>query len=176
MHPQFRALVCMVLISFSAALAAETVTITVVQNKKAPEMAISMSRIVEDALLGVYFDSGKIVTTTDIAFDGNRYHDKNYGVKAAAHGLSDYVLVVYLDYGNSEKIHSESNKKYAELKKASWKLVRVIDSETVAEQSLDLSAVPVRDFDPEMQIRMLGELIARNSIEKMREVREGENQ
>lgn len=176
MHPRIVALAGMVLISFSALLAAETVTITVVQNKKAPEIAISMSRIVEDALLGVYFDSGKIVTTTDIAFDGNRYHEKNYGVKVAAHGLSDFVLVVYLDFDNSEKIHTESNLKYAELKQASWKLVRVRDSENVAEQMLDLGAVPIRDFDPEMQIRMLGNLIARNSLEKLREVQKGENQ
>ncbi len=176
MHPRIVALAGMVLTSFYALLAAETVTVTVVQNKNAPEIAISMSRIVEDALLGVYFDSGKIVTTTDIATDGNRYHDKNYGVKVAAHGLSDYVLVVYLDYGASEKIHKESNLKYAELKQASWKLVRVLNSDKIAEQTLDLSAVPVRDFDPEMQIRMLGDLIARNSLNRMREVRKGENQ
>lgn len=176
MHPRIVILAGLMMAVFSVLLAAETVTVTVVQNKNAPEIAISMSRIVEDALLGVYFDSGQIVTTTDIAYDGNRYHEKNYGVKVAAHGLADFVLVVYLDYGASEKIHKESNLKYAELSQASWKLVRVRNSDKVAEQTLDLSAVPVRDFDPEMQIRKLGELIARNSLEKMREVRKGENQ
>ncbi|HPA10476.1 MAG TPA: hypothetical protein PLV73_06615 [Treponemataceae bacterium] len=174
MHPRKIAMVILIMISTAFVLTAQTVTITIVQNKNAPDTALGMSRVVEDALLGVYYDSGMIVTTTEIAFDGNNYRDKNYGVKAAAHGMSDYVLVVYMQYGQAEKTNTELGLKYAELKKATWKLVHVRDIIIIEEQKLDLSAVPIKEFDPYKQISMLGELIARDSLQAMRDTVKGE--
>ncbi|HHU36846.1 MAG TPA: hypothetical protein GXZ47_06415 [Treponema sp.] len=158
----------------TAVAVAQTITITVVQDTTAPEVALSMSRVLEDEILGSYFENGKIVTNTDIAFDGHNYTEKNYGVKKAAHGLSDYVLVVYMHYGPGEKKHEKLNVKYAELKKASWRLVHVKSIKTIGEQDLDLSAVPIREFDPYMQIRMLGAVIAQNSLTALREAGKGE--
>lgn len=169
MHLRRLLSILLLAITTTAFAAAQTITITVVQDESAPEVALDMSRVLEDEMLGCYFESGKIVTNTDIALDGKKYYEKNYGVKNAAHGLSDYVLIVYMQYGAGEKKHEKLNVKYAELKKASWRLVHVLSIETIAEQDLDLGSVPVREFDPYMQIRMLGAEIAQNSLTALRE-------
>ena len=174
MHQRILVLAIILAVCTVTAAAAQTVTISVVQDKSAPDTALDMSRVVEDALLGVYFDNGMIVTTTDIAFDGNHFTDKNYGVKAAAHGMADYVLVVYMQYGQAEKTDTELGLKYAELKNATWKLVHVQDIKKVGERKLDLSAVPITEFDPYKQIEMLGALIARDSIQALRDTVKGE--
>lgn len=169
------ALIVLLTVTTFSYLFAETVTITVVQNKDAPEIAIDMSRIVEDAVLGSYFDNGMIVTNTDIRHDEKRYPEKNYGVKDAAHGLSDYVVVVLLMYGPNEKINEEENFTYAELKSASWKLVNVQTSEKITQQDMDLRSVAVGESDPYKKVRNLGEIIARNSLQALRDVRKREN-
>lgn len=150
-------------------LSAQTFTISIVQNENAPAIAIEMSRTIEDELLDFFFNSGFIVSNTDISFDGKSFSKKNFGIKEAAFGMSDFLLVVQLTYASSEKSNPENKKSYAQLDSLVWRLARVKDSHIISEVAFDISSVPVKDFDPYKQSRMLTKKVAEQAIKTLRD-------
>ena len=172
-----RVLPCVVLFfSALAAASAATITVTVVQNEGAPEIAIQMSRTVEDELLGQYFNAGQIVSNTDILMNGSRFAEKNYGIKQAAFGMSDYLLVVYLQYGPGERVDEKKKVSWADLKTITWRIVAVPTSRIIEERSIEYSIFPVDDFDPYQQARKPAEMIVRESLPVIDRDIQGEKQ
>lgn len=160
----------------SAFLCAATITVTVVQNEGAPDIAIQMSRTVEDELLGQYFNAGHIVSNTEVLKNGSRFSERNYGIKEAAFGMSDYLLVVYLQYGPGEIKNEEKKMSWAELKTITWRIVAVPTSRIIEERSVEYSTFPVDDFDPYLQVRKPAGLIVRESLPVIKRDRQGDKQ
>ena len=148
---------------------AQTVTISIVQNEKAPAIAIDMSRTIEDQLMDSFFDLGFIVSNSDIRFDGYNYSKNNFGIKEAAFGMSDLLLAVQLTYSAGEKTNVDKKNTYAQLENIVWRLVRVKDSYIIKEAIFDISSVPVKDFDPYKQTRSLAKKLAENANKAIRE-------
>jgi hypothetical protein len=138
---------------------AASVTVTVVQNEQAPAIAIDMSRAIEDEIFGDLFDSGHIVSNTDIRFDGSGFAQGNFGVKEAAFGYSDFLVALYLEYGPVAITDSEKKTSWAELRAITWRVVRVSDSSILAEKSIDVSKIKVTDFDPYKQSRLVADQV-----------------
>ncbi len=172
---RFRVLICAVLLlAACAAVSAATITVTVVQNEEAPDIAIQMSRTVEDELLGQYFNAGQIVSNTEVMMSGSRFSEKNFGIKEAAFGMSDYLLVVYLQYGPGERVDEEKKISWAELKTITWRIVAVPTSRILEERSIEYSVFPVDDFDPYQQARKPAGMIVRESLPVIDGDRQGE--
>ncbi len=164
-----RVIVIMVLfqlLCFSGASAA-TITLSVVQNEDAPEIALQMSQTVEDQLFANYFDSGHIVSNSDISFDGSQFEKTSYGIKEAAFGLSDYLIVIYLHYGPQELQNVEKKTSFAELNTLSWRVMNVLTSKVIAEKSIDITKIKVLDADPYKQARILTDAISTETMKAL---------
>lgn len=160
MKPQNRILLLLLFLTFChISLWAKTLTVALVQNEKAPAVALDMSRTIEDEILGVYFDAGHIVSNNDIQFDGSQFAKDNYGLHEAAVGYSDYLIVVYLEYGPAEKKDETTHASYAELLAAKWRVVKVSSTRILAEGAIDVTKIRVTDFDPYQRARLVADKI-----------------
>lgn len=162
--------VCACVSSVSAA----TVTLSVVQNEQAPEVALEISQTIEDQLFGDFFEAGHIVSNDDIRMDGSRFVEKNFGIKQAAFGLSDFLIVVYLHYGPGVINDTEKKMTYAELDTLSWRVVRVLSSEILGEGAIDVTKIQVRDFDPNNQSRLIASLVSKETLKLLVNRTQGE--
>ncbi|ULQ60092.1 hypothetical protein K7I13_01825 [Brucepastera parasyntrophica] len=140
-------------------ISAATVTISVVQNEQAPEVALEISRTVENEIMMQFFDAGHIVSNEPIKSNGNRFPEKNYGLKDAALGYSDYLVVVFLQYGVNKIESSDKKSTYAELKSVNWRLVRVRNAEIITEKKLEIQAGQKNNFDPYKNAKTLAKQI-----------------
>lgn len=150
-----------------SAAGAQTFNLSIVQNEKAPAIAIELSRVVEDEILGQCFNAGLIISNDEIRFNGSDFSDKKFGIKQAAFGMSDYLLAVLLVYGKNEK-KIEKSLTYAELEKIQWRLVKVSDSSVIAEKTIKASSIPVQDSDPYNQARVIARSITSETTELVR--------
>ncbi|HNY20918.1 MAG TPA: hypothetical protein PKO22_02090 [Treponemataceae bacterium] len=155
---------CVSLMAISAAAYAESVTIALAQNAQAPVVALEMSRTIEDEILNDYFDGGHIVSNTPIAMEGSSFKKKNFSVKEAAFGYSDYVIAVYLEYGPEEIKDTEKKTSYAELRSIVWRVVLVSSSKIVEEKTIDATKLKIRDFDPYKRARMIADQVSAASL------------
>jgi len=163
-------LLCLTVLS---AAFADTVTLTVVQNEKAPAIALEMSDTIEDEIFSCFFDAGHIASNTDVRFDGSRFSEKNFGVKEAAFGLSDFLVVISLQYGPAEVTDKERKITYAELDTLTWRLVEVTSVKTVMQKTIDVKKIRVTDFDPYAQVRQVADIAANDSLNAISEFKEG---
>jgi hypothetical protein len=162
----FLALIC--IFAFPAAtIYAASVTVTVAQNERAPLIALDMSRTIEDELMGKYFDAGHIVSNTPIRFDGSLFARKEFGIKEAAFGYSDYLLAVYLEYGPNEITIEEKKMTYAELRFITWRVVDVRTQKILEEQSIDVTKIKVTDFDPYQRSRLVADTVSDASLARL---------
>lgn len=159
-----RNLLLPLLLAASGIASASTVTVTLVQNEQAPSVALQMSQTIEDELMSGFFASGHIVSNTEIRFDGLSFDARNFGLKDAALGMSDYLLAVSLQYNPAEKKETEGSAAYAQLDGLIWRLVKVDGGSVVAEKKLDLSKVPITDFDPYKQSRNVASFVGRDCL------------
>lgn len=148
---------------------AQTLTISIIQNESAPTIALDMSRTIEDELLNTFFNSGFIVSNAEITFDENAFSKNNFGIKQATFGMSDFLLVVKLNYASAAKTNQESKKNYAQLESLVWRLLNVKNSVIISENKFDISSVPITDFDPYKQTRSLAKKVAENAGKTLRE-------
>jgi len=168
-------IVCVFLLaSVYANLASETVTITVVQNEAAPAVAIDMSRTIEDEIFGRFFDAGHIASNTDVRFDGSHFSEKNFGVKEAAFGYSDYLIAVSLGYGPAEKKDESKNLTWAELVSLEWRVVRVQNQVVIAEKKVDVAQLKIADFDPYKQSRIVADSVTDQILAAIAKAKQGE--
>jgi hypothetical protein len=158
---------CLMLLIALDFAGAESLTVSIVQNEKAPAVALEMSQTIEDELMNDYFDAGHIVSNTDIRFDGSKFKAANFGIKEAAFGMSDYLLAVYLQYGPGEIKDEKKGITYAQLDTVVWRLVEVRSSNIVAEQTLDATKIHVTDFDPYQQSRLVADQASGASIDAL---------
>ncbi len=170
---KFTLLLALSVLTISGAAAA-TITLSVVQNEQAPAIALQMSQTIEDELLGDYFEYGHIISNSDIRFDGSRFAEANFGIKEAAFGLSDYLVVVYLHFGPAEKKDAEKKMSWAELDSMTWRVVRVLTSEILGEDSIDATKVKVTDFDPYRQARTVADLAGTLTLAVVKDAKRGE--
>lgn len=141
------------------ALHAASITVSVIQNEEAPAIAVDISRTIEDELLNDYFNAGHIVSNTEIRFDGVAFAKKNFGIKEAAFGFSDFLIAVYLEYGPGEINDTEKKKSYAELRSLAWRVAQVNNSAILASGSIDVTKIKVTDFDPYKQSRLVADRV-----------------
>ena len=164
MHiPKITAVCCILFFAFSS-LQAETVTISVVQNENAPSIASDMSRTIEDEVLGAYFDNGHIVSTSDLRFDGIQFTEKNFGIKEAAQGFSDYLIAILLNYSPGVLEDVDKKTSWAELNNLVWRVVRVSDSKIISEKSIDANKIKVMDSDPYKQARIVADQAIKDTL------------
>lgn len=159
---------------FCVPIAAQTVTVTVVQNEKAPAIAIEMSRVVEDELFSVLFDSGCIASNTSVRFDGSRFDEDNFGIKEAAFGMSDYLVAVLLRYGETEMSDIESKQTWAELRSMTWRVFDVRTGALLGEQNIDITRIKISDSDPYSRARFVAHDSASSVIAAFRAPSQGE--
>ncbi len=153
---------------------AATISLSVVQNEQAPAIALQMSQTIEDELFGNFFDSGHIISNSDIHLDGSRFSEPNYGIKEAAFGLSDFLVVVYLHFGPAERKNVEKKQSFAELNSLTWRVVRVLSSEILGESTIDMSKVKITDFDPYQQSRIVADMVGAQTIAVVQGSKRGE--
>jgi len=164
---------CFILLFVLSALSAETVTISVIQNETAPSIASDMSHTIEDEILGSYFDAGHIVSNSDIRFDGIQFTEKNFGIKEAAQGFSDYLIAILLNYNPVEIHDTEKKTSWAELTSLVWRVVRVSDSKILAEKSMDISQLKVLDSDPYKQSRIVADQAIKETLAVIAKAKQG---
>ena len=152
---------------------ADTVTLTVVQNEKAPVIAMDMSNAIEDEIFGCYYDAGHITSNTEIRLDGSRFKDTKFGIKEAAFGLSDFLVVIDLQYGPAEITDNEHKITYAELDTLTWRLVEVKSSKIIVEKKIDVKNIKVTDFDPYKRSRFVAQTTASDSLSAIAKFKEG---
>lgn len=164
-----------VCVAFSlTGLFGETVTITLVQNEKAPAVALEMSNAIEDEIFGRFYDAGHITSNTSIRFDGSRYRERGFGVKEAAFGLSDLLVAVMVQYGPQEVTDSEKKITYAKLDSITWRIVEVSSSKIVMEKKLDVKTIKVTQADPYQQARTDASMAADEALKAIDALHRGE--
>ena len=161
--PKLLAAFCILFFAFSS-IQAETVTISVVQNENAPTIASDMSRTIEDEILGSYFDSGHIVSNSDIRLDGIQFTEKNFGIKEAAQGYSDYLIAILLNYSPGILEDTDKKTSWAQLDSLVWRVVRVADSKIIGEKSIDAHQIKVMDSDPYKQARIVADQAIKDTL------------
>ena len=134
---------------------------------------MEMSNAIEDEIFGCYFEAGHITSNTEIRLDGSRFAEKNFGIKEAALGLSDFLVVIDLQYGPAEIIDTEHKITYAELDTLTWRLVEVKSSKIVLEKKIDVKAIKVTDFDPYKRSRFVAQTTASDSLTAIANFKEG---
>lgn len=171
---RLKIMAALALISLSCAFA-DTVTITLVQNEKAPAIALDMSNTIEDEIFGRFYEAGHIASNTDLRFDGSKYHDQNYGVKEAAFGLSDFLVAVSVQYGPAEITDTEKKITYAELDSLTWRVVDVKTAKTVVEKKIDIKKIKVTQSDPYQQARIYAGMATDEALAAIAKFNEGRN-
>ncbi len=169
-----RVLLAAVMLTFCLAFSAQaaTVTITITQNEKAPETALETSRTVEDELFLQFFSSGHIVSNSDIRFDGSLFLQKNYGLKEAAWGLSDYLVVVFLEF-LSQETPEGSLPAPAQLVSVSWKVVQVADGIVLETKKLTGKETVIDETDPAKRSRILAQRLFPDILNTIAKARKG---
>jgi hypothetical protein len=169
-----RAVIFLLLISITSVHAA-SITVSIVQNEQAPAIAIDISRTIEDELFNDYYDAGHIVSNTDIRFDGSSFTQKNFGIKEAAFGFSDFLVTVYLEYGPGEIKDTEKKTTYAELRSLVWRVVQVNNSAILASDTIDVTKIKVTDFDPYKQSRLVADRVTDSTLKILAKASSGGN-
>lgn len=150
---------CLVLALFAfmtlCAVNAQTILIAIAQNSAAPVSAVTMSKTVEDELLGLLFERGIIVSSAELALSDDGYDTPNFGIKDAAFGMSDYLIAIRLTYGAEEKKLADGLQTYAQLLSLDWKLVRVINPVVLSSGSMKTENGPIVDNDPYRESRLV---------------------
>ena len=141
-----------------------TISLSVVQNEEAPAIALEMSQTVEDQMFNRCFNAGHILSNVDIRFDGSLFSTANFGIKEAAFGLSDYLIVVYLYYGPQEIQNKEMKLTYAELNTITWRIVRVDSSKILSEKKINVIDMKIQDADPYKQTRIITDSICTDAL------------
>jgi hypothetical protein len=143
---------------------AETVTIAVSQNEKAPDIAFEMTVTVEDELMSLLYESGHIVTSNAVSLKGSLFSDESFGVAEAAEGYADYLVAVNATYGPNEIRNEELKVSYADLKGVDWRVVRIATGHVIKEGSVAMSKIRVIDADPYKQVRFMAGGIAKDAL------------
>lgn len=148
----------------AATISASTVTISMVQNKNAPGIAVEMTRVIEDQIMNDYFASGEIVSNIEIIQDGNAFANPLFSVEEASAGMSDFLLAVYLEYGPEAKKTSDSGASYAELKKVNWRVVDVRSPRILGGGAFQVGNSRVQEQNPYECARVLAGHISKEGL------------
>ena len=159
---RFICALCSLLIS--ANVAAATVTISMSQNGDAPLNALEITRIIENEIMNEYFNSGQIVSSTQIMLGALSSAEMRSLVREAAAGMSDFLLSVYLEYESNKKVVAGAGSAYASLKRAEWQLVDVPSSQVVGSGSIEIQESEAQKRNPNEGARSLARAISRESL------------
>ena len=102
---------------------ARQVSFQIVQHNNSAEEVTEEAKVVEDALIGSFFDFGYIVTNSNASLAKNYVDDNKLwkiGMNEAVSGGSDYFVQVVLEF--TEKFDETINKNVMVLDKASYKI------------------------------------------------------
>lgn len=149
-------LLCMLSCLSLSYIYASAITVTLVQNEKAPSTAVVMTQFLEETLLNSLFEQGHIVSNTEIRFDGSKFNDLNFGLKEASFGMSDYLITVLLQYSNEEKKDVNNNSAYAQLQGIQWKITSVASQKVLFSNIFDISKIVKTETDPYQQAKKIG--------------------
>ena len=146
-------------------MAAATVTVSMAQNGDAPSNALEMTRVVEGEIMSEYFNSGQIVSSMQI-IEGEAFSSKEMRslVKAAAAGMADFLLSVYLEYDKDKKIVTNTGAVHAMLKKAEWQLIDVPSSQVVGSGAFAIEEREIPKRSPNEGARAAARRISRESL------------
>ena len=158
---------------FSAGAFAATVTVSMSQNSDAPSSAIEMTRVIENAIMGEYFNSGQIVSNTGIMQGEPSPSETRALVREAAAGMSDFLLSVRLEYEPNKKIVTDAGGVYALLKKAEWQVIDVASSKIVGSGSLLMEEGGTQGKKPYESARAAAAAISKESLKAQAEAEEG---
>ena len=153
---------------------AATVTVSMSQNGDAPSSALEMTRIIENAIMSEYFNSGQIVSNTQIIEGGSLSQKEMRSlVREAAIGRSDFLLSVYLEYEPNKKIVSDAGGVYASLKKADWQVLAVPSAQVVGSGSLVIKESKAQKNKPYESARAAAVAICKESLKAQAGAEEG---
>lgn len=153
---------------------AATVTVAIAQNATAPVMALEMSRTVEDEIMGIYFDSGHIVTSNALSMNDSSFDDLSFGVAEASEGFADYLITTKLTYTKDEKTDELLKISYAELQTISWRVIRISTGKMIAGKTVKLREFKSVDSDPYLQARAAAKKIALDAMKEIDKDIEGD--
>lgn len=158
----FFSMLCFLFLLGSAS--ASTVTVSMAQNKNAPAIAVEMTRVIEDQIMNDYFASGEIVSNMEIVENCSSFDNPMFSVKEASHGMSDFLLAVFLEYGPDEKKFTDSEATYAELKEVNWRVVDVRSPQVLGSGSFKVSNSRVQEQNPYECARIIAGLISKEGL------------
>ena len=164
---RFTGILCLLL--FSANAAAATVTVSVSQNSDAPSNALEMTRIIESEIMSEYFNSGEIVSNTQIVEEALSSSRRRSLIREAAMGMSDFLLFVYLEYDPNKKIVADSGGVYASLVKAEWQVISVPSSQVLGNGSLEIKESEIHRRNPNENARAAARMISREGLKVQHE-------
>lgn len=147
-----------------ASARAATVAVSIAQNATAPATAVDMSRTVEGEIMGVFYDSGHIVTSNALSMSDDSFEDASFGVAEASEGYSDYLVAARLTYAKDEITDEALKLTYADLETVSWRVIQLSTGKTIAESTVLLSDFKSEDPDPFVQTRTSARKIAVDSM------------
>ncbi len=159
-----------------ASAQAATVTVSIAQNAEAPATALEMSRTVEDEIMGVFYDSGHIVTSNALSMNDSAFDDLSFGVAEASEGFADYLVTVRLTYKKDEITDEAREITYADLKTLTWRVVKLSTGTMIAGDTVKLPDGRSGDTDPYQRARATARRIAVDSIKAIDREYKGETE
>ena len=153
------------LLLFSVNVFAATVTVSMCQNEGAPTNSLEMTRVIEGEIMNEYFNSGQIVSNTQIIEGAISSSVRRSLVREAAAGMSDFLMAVYLEYDRDKKIVTDTGVIHALLKKVEWQVIDVSSSRVVGSGSFAIEESEIPKRNPNEAARAAARRISRESLE-----------
>ncbi len=165
----------LIFLFFIAILASEvfasSIAFSCFQNKDADELSEKISRKLENALFEPFFDAGYITTNIPLAKIKSQKSINISKLKKNFEELTDFVVVVYMEYGKDSIYNKQLKKKIADWKKVSVSLVDFSNDKEIFAKEYDPRKI--KEIDPEKKVKKLSDIIT-SEILKALSKRKGE--
>ncbi len=166
------ALSAVFLILFSASSFAAAISIQVVQHSKGQAKIFETTRVIEDSLLGYFFENGYVVSNSPIAVAQVGTDDDEQifykGSDDAFYGSIRYFVTIYVDFIDLAASKNPDAVALSNISKISWKTVDVKTNTEIDKGSGKVKSTVAKNDDGELRVSHFAEEVAARIIREIK--------
>ncbi len=143
---------------FANGIFASSISLACFQNKDADELAEEISKKFEEALFEPFFDSGYIATSIPLAEIKSEKNIKISKLKKNFEELTDFALIIYLEYGKDPIFNKNLNRKVSDWKKVSICLINFSEEKEIYRKIF--YPAKIKGINPKEKVKKLSDIIS----------------
>ncbi len=143
---------------FASGAFANSISFVFFQNKGADELSEKISKKFEAQLFEPFFDAGYIATSIPLAEIKSEKSIKISKLKKNFEELTDFALIIYMEYGNKPVFNEKLKRKISDWKKISISLIEFSNEKEIYHKIFLPNKI--KELDPQQKVEKLCEMIS----------------